>query len=141
MSKHLQISLGSMRILDERVRAIGQPGLTLWTEAGEQALQAHRAELAEVALAAAQAKEMLERVSARTSKAQIFAAIEEANRALAGALERLTLGGLLVVLLCLSLGNPGDDDDLARRAPRGRSGRRRDDVVALADGETGEAFA
>src|SRR5688572_6796505 len=108
MSRNLQIGLGSLRILDERSREIGQPGLTLWTAAGQTALQAHRQEMAEAAQAARQAQETLARVTARASKAEIFSMIEEANLALAGALERFALCFILGLLICASATSTGD---------------------------------
>jgi hypothetical protein len=136
MSKHLQIGLGSLRILDQRARQLGQPGLTLWTEAGEHALRAHRAEVLAGTAAVGLVRSDLAQVTRHATKAELFRALETAHRALGGALEHLTLCTLLACFLAAAV--MGDDDDLARRPGRGVRGRRRDDVVELCDeGETG----
>ena len=49
MSRSLKIGLGALRILDQAVRKIGQPGMTLWTSAGEKALADAASEVRDLA--------------------------------------------------------------------------------------------
>jgi hypothetical protein len=140
MSRNLQIGVGAFRILDDRARQIGQPGLTLWTKAGQTALMEHRREVVAAATAVREARETISRITARASKAEILSAIEEVNRSLSGALERYAMCGLLCLLIGTAATSSGDADDLARRGTSSRGGRRRrDDEVVLCDGETGDA--
>lgn len=139
MSAPLQRLGGSLAILDQRVRALDQCGLCIWTDAAREALheeqrrrcqavQAFHATLAEL------------HVDAHATKAELFAVIERANARLRGLVETGMLSALALLLTAavFAAGAGDEDDDLARRASRGPRGRRRDDVVALCDAETGE---
>jgi hypothetical protein len=134
----LLVAQGAFRILGQRATEAGQPGLALWTDAGLSALRRFNAEQAEATAAFHDALAVLD-VPAGATKADLFKAIERANAKLRGALEGSGLAALAVVFILAAVSHTSDGDEMARRAGgrRGRS-RRRDDIVELCDGETGE---
>jgi hypothetical protein len=133
----IEVARGAVAILDVRVSEAGQAGLTLWTSCAAGALREEQRRRADATEKFHEALAALD-VSGTATRAALFAAIERANRKLSAIVER---GILVVALACIVAAGLNGDDDLARKAPRGRSGRRRDDVVALCDAETGEDMA
>jgi hypothetical protein len=137
VANQLVVAEGAFRILEDRVTQAGQPGLTLWTSAGQMALREYQARRAAAQAAFDDAVAALD-VPPGATRADLFRAIERANRRLKGLIETTGLACLTVLLCSAALGDGDDDDDLARRGPRGRTGRRRrDDMIEICDGETG----
>lgn len=137
----LGIARGAFRIIENRLRERGQSGLTIWTDTGLAALREQAAREAaarerfQAALAALD-------VPRRATRAELFKAIEQANRAFGGLIDKAGSACLVIVLASAMFASGADeDDDLARRGPQARRGRRRDDVVEICDGETGEVVS